>query len=208
MAAAWGADVPVAGPRGEVAWLLGSAAAAALVETAAPDSRLFADGGWDKINTTILSTSNCGNPSLRQFGFGPTSADGFGIGYIIKDGSISICASSKHRQTKRFIDAIESYFLEIRKLLRMTQRRGTSIDKGASRAREAEEKFGRSKNRGKAIADTSATAGGGKREQQDNAAVSSDDDEMGGCKFFLFFPLILIRLLTFSHQTASSTRAC
>ena len=103
---------------------------------------------------------------------------------------------------------MESYFLEIRKLLRMTQRRGTSIDKGASRAREAEEKFGRSKNRGKAIADTSATAGGGKREQQDNAAVSSDDDEMGGCKFFLFFPLILIRLLTFSHQTASSTRAC
>ena len=169
---------------------------------------IFADAGWDKINNTILSTSNCGNPSLRHFGFGPTSGEGFGIGYIIKDGSISICASSKHRQTKRFIDAIESYFLEIRKLLRMTQRRGTSIDKGASRAREAEEKFGRSKNRGKAIADTSATAGGGKREQQDNAAVSSDDDEMGGCKFFLFFPLILIRLLTFSHQTASSTRAC
>jgi carnitine O-acetyltransferase len=142
---------------------------------------IFADAGWDKLNNTILSTSNCGNPSLRHFGFGPTSGEGFGIGYIIKDGSISICASSKHRQTKRFIDAIESYFLEIRKLLRMTQRRGTSIDKGASRAREAEEKFGRSKNRGKAIADT-GSAGGGKREQQDNAAVSSDDDDMGGCK--------------------------
>ncbi|TKA80303.1 hypothetical protein B0A49_01594, partial [Cryomyces minteri] len=61
---------------------------------------IFADSGWDKINNTILSTSNCGNPSLRQFGFGPTSGDGFGIGYIIKDGSVSICASSKHRQTK------------------------------------------------------------------------------------------------------------
>jgi len=145
---------------------------------------IFADAGWDKINNTILSTSNCGNPSLRHFGFGPTSGEGFGIGYIIKDGSISICASSKHRQTKRFIDAIESYFLEIRKLLRMTQRRGTSIDKGASRAREAEEKLGKSKNRGKAIADTGA-AGGGKREQE-NAAVSSDDDEMGGCKFCSF----------------------
>jgi carnitine O-acetyltransferase len=148
---------------------------------------IFADAGWDKLNNTILSTSNCGNPSLRHFGFGPTSGEGFGIGYIIQDGSISICASSKHRQTKRFIDAIESYFLEIRKLLRMTQRRGTSIDKGASRAREAEEKFGRSKNRGKAIADT-GSAGGGKREQQDNAAVSSDDDDMGGCKFSLLPP--------------------
>ncbi|KAL9636234.1 MAG: hypothetical protein Q9164_002944, partial [Protoblastenia rupestris] len=48
---------------------------------------LFSDPGWDKINTTILSTSNCGNPSLRQFGFGPTSGDGFGIGYIIKEDS-------------------------------------------------------------------------------------------------------------------------
>lgn len=55
---------------------------------------IFADGGWDKLNNTIISTSNCGNPSLRQFGFGPTSGDGFGIGYIIKDDGISICASS------------------------------------------------------------------------------------------------------------------
>ncbi|KAF2118987.1 carnitine acetyl transferas-like protein [Lophiotrema nucula] len=115
---------------------------------------LFADSGWDKLNTTILSTSNCGNPSLRQFGFGPTSGDGFGIGYIIKDGSISICASSKHRQTSRYIDALEQYFLEIRKLLRQLKRRGTSADKTASRAREAEEhrpKGTRLKGRGRII---------------------------------------------------------
>lgn len=140
---------------------------------------IFADAGWDKINNTILSTSNCGNPSLRHFGFGPTSGEGFGIGYIIKDGSISICASSKHRQTKRFIDAIESYFLEIRKLLRMTQRRGTSVDKGASRAREAEEKSSRSKTRGKAITDAS----GGEKAQEESVNGSSDD-EMGGYGFF------------------------
>ncbi|EEP81111.1 hypothetical protein UREG_05953 [Uncinocarpus reesii 1704] len=79
---------------------------------------IFNDPGWDKINSTILSTSNCGNPSLRHFGFGPTSGDGFGIGYIIKDDSISICASSKHRQTSRFMQTLESYLLEIRKLLR------------------------------------------------------------------------------------------
>ncbi|KAI5819054.1 Choline/Carnitine o-acyltransferase-domain-containing protein [Pyronema omphalodes] len=82
---------------------------------------IFSDPGWDKLNTTILSTSNCGNPSLRAFGFGPTSGDGFGIGYIIKDESISISVSSKHRQTKRFIDTLQNYFLEIRHLLRATQ---------------------------------------------------------------------------------------
>lgn len=74
---------------------------------------IFADSGWDRLNNTILSTSNCGNPSLRLFGFGPVSANGFGIGYIIKDDSISICASSKHRQTSRFLVTLESYLDEV-----------------------------------------------------------------------------------------------
>ncbi|KAL6154233.1 carnitine O-acetyltransferase yat1 [Exserohilum turcicum] len=141
---------------------------------------LFADAGWDKINQTILSTSNCGNPSLRQFGFGPTSAEGFGIGYIIKDGSISICASSKHRQTSRYIDALESYFLEIRKLLRQIKRRGTSADKTATRAREAEDRplASRVKSRGKII------LGDGAKQQTPSESVADDDDDdgLGGCR--------------------------
>ncbi|KAK5132342.1 hypothetical protein LTR08_009177 [Meristemomyces frigidus] len=143
---------------------------------------LFADPGYDRLNNTILSTSNCGNPSLRHFGFGPTSGEGFGIGYIIKDGSVSICASSKHRQTKRYIDAIESYFLEMRKLLRQTQRRGTSEDKQASRAREADEKRPkgqRLKSRGRVV----------KGELEPNALQGNEsgvasDDELGGYGFF------------------------
>lgn len=79
---------------------------------------IFADGGWDKLNNTILSTSNCGNPSLRLFGFGPVSPNGFGIGYIIKDDSISICASSKHRQTERFLVTLESYLIEIYRMFK------------------------------------------------------------------------------------------
>lgn len=148
---------------------------------------VFADAGWDKINNTILSTSNCGNPALRHFGFGPTSGDGFGIGYIIKDGSISICASSKHRQTQRYIDALESYFLEIRKLLRQTQRRGTSTDKTASRAREAEEKRPtgkRMKSRGRII-DGSGGAGAGQKTPETESGIASDD-ELGGCKCCIF----------------------
>ncbi|KAG7285182.1 hypothetical protein NEMBOFW57_009803 [Staphylotrichum longicolle] len=101
---------------------------------------IFADSGWDKLNTTILSTSNCGNPSLRQFGFGPVSGDGFGIGYIIKDEGISICVSSRHRQTRRFVDTLESYLLEIRRILRIAASRGGGAGVQArgvsSRARE------------------------------------------------------------------------
>lgn len=153
---------------------------------------LFADAGWEKINTTVLSTSNCGNPCLRQFGFGPTSGDGFGIGYIIKDGSLSICASSKHRQTKRYIDALESYFLEIRKLLRQTQRRGTNSDKMASRAREAEDmhksrpKGNRLKSRGRLIDGTKTPAL--------ESEIPSDEEDLGGCKFVcaFVFPLLLL----------------
>ncbi len=140
---------------------------------------IFADPGWEKINNTILSTSNCGNPSLRQFGFGPTSGDGFGIGYIIKADSISICASSKHRQTNRFIAALESYLFEIRKLLRVTQRKPTSAL--TSKVRKAEEqrlKAAAAKSRGRAINGEGSRIG----SLDNDDKVDSDDDALGGCK--------------------------
>lgn len=147
---------------------------------------LFSDSGWEKINNTIISTSNCGNPSLRQFGFGPTSGDGFGIGYIIKDDSVSICASSKHRQTKRFIDAMEAYFLEIRRLLRSTQQKSKSPK--ASRAREVEERpeLNHRKNKGRVIKGEENTVGEDKEE-------SDDDDGLGGCKLPFLFLLVDFR---------------
>lgn len=94
---------------------------------------IFTDPGWDKLNNTILSTSNCGNPALKLFGFGPTSPEGYGLGYIIKENSITICASSKHRQTKRFLDTLNTYFLEIRLLWRQVNKK-TAANFG-SRAR-------------------------------------------------------------------------
>lgn len=150
---------------------------------------LFADPGFDKLNNTILSTSNCGNPSLRHFGFGPTSGDGFGIGYIIKDGSISICASSKHRQTKRFIGAMEAYFLEVRKLLRQTHQRGKSTDKSATRAREVDEstKAGRAKSRGKPVFGP-GHAPQAVQEQPIQEEEEEEDDGLGGCKYYRFEP--------------------
>ncbi|KAJ5042034.1 uncharacterized protein L3040_004594 [Drepanopeziza brunnea f. sp. 'multigermtubi'] len=149
---------------------------------------LFADSGWDKLNNTIISTSNCGNPSLRHFGFGPTSGDGFGIGYIIKDEWISICASSKHRQTKRFVDALESYLLEIRRVLRMTQRRGTSPKASKAREASARPKAGsRLKSRGRVI--NKALEGAkprtpGMMTPADESAAVSDDEGLGGYGFF------------------------
>lgn len=147
---------------------------------------LFSDPGWEKINNTVLSTSNCGNPSLRHFGFGPVSADGFGIGYIIKDDSISVCASSKHRQTQRYIDSIESYLNEIRRLLKASKSKDASRSKG-SRAREAEDKIGkdgRIKSRGRVI--KSEAAKEGERGVDTPTSVDTnevEDDGLGGCEY-------------------------
>ena len=159
---------------------------------------LFSDAGWDKINNTIISTSNCGNPSLRQFGFGPSSGDGFGIGYIIKDDSVSICASSKHRQTKRYIDALEAYFLEIRRLLRSTQHKSQSPK--ASRAREVDNRpdTGTKRSKGRVIKGEEAPV---------DTKEESDDDGLGGCKF----SVLLLGLGGFGAkfvQMASSMREC
>jgi carnitine O-acetyltransferase len=146
---------------------------------------IFADPGWDKLNNTILSTSNCGNPSLRQFGFGPTSGDGFGIGYIIKDERVSICASSKHRQTKRFVDAFEAYLLEIRRIIKLTQRKGTSPN--ASRAREASQNRPKSgsklKSRGRVIkAQEPGRRSPGTMTPIEDSSLASDDEGLGGCE--------------------------
>ncbi|TDH65709.1 hypothetical protein CCR75_002983 [Bremia lactucae] len=86
-------------------------------DSSKPTPALFADDAWRKLNHSVLSTSNCGNPSLRLFGFGPVVPDGFGIGYIIKDEGIQFCASSRHRQTERYLMNLESYLLRIQDLL-------------------------------------------------------------------------------------------
>jgi carnitine O-acetyltransferase len=151
---------------------------------------IFADGGWDKLNNTIISTSNCGNPSLRQFGFGPASADGFGIGYIIKDDGISICASSKHRQTKRFVDALESYLLEMRRILKATQRH---TSQKSSRAREASASRprmagSRLKSRGRLIkGEKDKLKSPGVITPVSEEAAASDDDGLGGCEYSFCF---------------------
>ncbi len=69
---------------------------------------IFTDPGYGLLGTSIISTSNCGNPALRLFGFGPVAADGYGIGYIIKDDGISMCVqlsrvslNCEHRLTLR-----------------------------------------------------------------------------------------------------------
>ncbi|CAI5724828.1 unnamed protein product [Peronospora effusa] len=96
----------------ECLWQHGKAADSSKVMPA-----LFADDAWHKLNHSVLSTSNCGNPSLRLFGFGPVVPDGFGIGYIIKDEGIQFCASSRHRQTERYLKNLESYLLRVQDLL-------------------------------------------------------------------------------------------
>ena len=78
----------------------------------------FRSEAWKTLNHTVLSTSNCGNPALRLFGFGPVVPDGFGIGYIIKDNAISYSVCSKRRQTYRYVQSLERCLNEIQSLLR------------------------------------------------------------------------------------------
>ena len=80
--------------------------------------KFFESSGWQALNHTVLSTSNCGNPALRHFGFGPVVPDGFGIGYVIKDDGLQYSISSKHRQTKRYAHALNNVLLEFEKIMK------------------------------------------------------------------------------------------
>lgn len=72
---------------------------------------------WKLVNHNTLSTSNCGNPSLRLFGFAPVVEDGYGIGYIIKRDGIQFSVSSRRRQTQRFVDTLERVLVDLQSLL-------------------------------------------------------------------------------------------
>lgn len=100
------------GPQG------GLAGAEVSARIAARIPQLFKDPGYAQLGHSTISTSNCGDPSLAYFGFGPVVSDGLGIGYIIKADSIAFCVSSKHRQTQRFLDALQSYLMEVYSLLK------------------------------------------------------------------------------------------
>jgi len=79
--------------------------------------KFFESEPWRVLNHTVLSTSNCGNPSLRHFGFGSVVPDGFGVGYIIKDNSLHYSVSSKNRQTGRFVSVLACYLDEVHDIL-------------------------------------------------------------------------------------------
>ncbi|KAG7355010.1 choline/carnitine o-acyltransferase [Nitzschia inconspicua] len=82
-----------------------------------PVPDFFKSEAWKMLNHTILSTSNCGNPSLALFGFGPVVPNGLGIGYIIKDACLHYAICSKHRQTKRYAMTLEAVLKQMAKLL-------------------------------------------------------------------------------------------
>eukprot|EP00545_Synedropsis_sp_CCMP1620_P007009 CAMPEP_0119009176 /NCGR_PEP_ID=MMETSP1176-20130426/4189_1 /TAXON_ID=265551 /ORGANISM="Synedropsis recta cf, Strain CCMP1620" /LENGTH=738 /DNA_ID=CAMNT_0006961637 /DNA_START=21 /DNA_END=2237 /DNA_ORIENTATION=+ len=87
-----------------------------------PLPKFFQSKPWSTLNHTILSTSNCGNPALRMFGFGPVVADGFGVGYIIKDDALSYSVSSKHRQTQRYVNMLRRTLLDFKEMLKPINR--------------------------------------------------------------------------------------
>jgi len=90
--------------------------------------KFFESEPWRVLNHTVLSTSNCGNPSLRHFGFGAVVPDGFGVGYIIKDNSLHYSVSSKNRQTRRFVNVLACYLDEVHDMLEDPRRKSKVIE--------------------------------------------------------------------------------
>eukprot|EP01059_Diplonema_ambulator_P003204 TRINITY_DN1286_c0_g1_i2.p1 TRINITY_DN1286_c0_g1~~TRINITY_DN1286_c0_g1_i2.p1 ORF type:complete len:752 (+),score=144.71 TRINITY_DN1286_c0_g1_i2:66-2258(+) len=59
-----------------------------------PLPALFRGVGYRRSSHWSVSTSHCGSSSLMAFGFGPVVAEGFGVGYMIKNSSISLTITS------------------------------------------------------------------------------------------------------------------
>lgn len=93
---------------------------------------------------------------------------GFGLGYIIKDNALSICASSKHRQTARYLMLLQDYLNEIRGLLKSTSPKKPHFRPGDET---------KSIRQGKMIAVN-------KYPLDEDEGEDDDDSEMGGYGYF------------------------
>lgn len=74
------------------------------------------DPALENLYKPEIIAANCGNPALDYFGITPSIPSGFGFGYIIKDDSITLVASSQWRQTGRFLDTLERVFSSIKEM--------------------------------------------------------------------------------------------
>jgi len=78
---------------------------------------LFTDAAFSKSSRWRLSTSHCGSTNLQLFGFGPVVPDGYGLGYMIKNDSISVCVTSNsaHPQgsSALFVRMLEATLLQM-----------------------------------------------------------------------------------------------
>ena len=58
------------------------------------DAAIWGDTAWAKLNSTILSTSNLNGQAVRVLGVPPACAEGYGIGYTVRDNDISFAISN------------------------------------------------------------------------------------------------------------------
>lgn len=78
---------------------------------------LFTDKAYATMKTDLLSTSNCSSAVLSLFGFGPTAAKGFGLGYMIRENAIHVNITSFIGQQKRFAQMLEQILLSFQRLM-------------------------------------------------------------------------------------------
>lgn len=78
---------------------------------------LFGTAAYKKLKYDRISTSGLGYEYVRAFGFGPQTKDGFGIGYGIRDKSITTCASCRS-EYREDLEKLMTFFYEMLNSLR------------------------------------------------------------------------------------------
>jgi carnitine O-acetyltransferase len=94
---------------------------------------IFSDPCFARSSHWSMSTSHCGSSALNLFGFGPVVADGFGLGYMIKNDEMDVVITSKY--THRFVSSsvfkaiLEASLLEMKSVVECDVR--NRLEKGS-----------------------------------------------------------------------------
>jgi carnitine O-acetyltransferase len=100
---------------------------------------LFNDPAFSESSRWILSTSHCGSPSLKLFGFGPVEQEGLGIGYMIKTDrmTFNITSNYQHRSATIFGVMLQDALLRMRAIVLLHAKEDHAVLRTAAGTRAA-----------------------------------------------------------------------
>ena len=83
---------------------------------------IFGDGGWQRLSTSVISTSGLRSPHVASFVCGPVCAHGVGHSYLLRPDGVDLTVTSwRGRGRRRDGARVKAALAELQRLVEATR---------------------------------------------------------------------------------------